>query len=559
MSAGIQDIELALNVGQTVVNVIMENGNEVNDTNPIRTIESQSENRYLTEAEQESMIAELAVAEEVWEEGLKALTAEKRDEKRQEIVQSKQNLSTYHKLYADIVNKKAALENGTFDFGAVCLVDNTVAEAAEALLSSRNWKTSLSPLVTDYRYSVVLPPSKEDDGCSSYDGKCRDYMTNPVLLTSDGMSRSGINSRAIPSVILLYACYLASIFVIISGTNGSLRITPSNCDAAQYAPGQPFPVATRSFYGNSLMKSDTTEWYLQPWNLRPYQGLCPEAMHEALDAQGWVSLILNSNVYHSDDENVRRWYGCIRRDNPMYAEVFQAMDAANLPSVTNFSKSWEEYTDYYKISKAATIIVGCFALMMFPLVLFVNSAEEIDNIFAAKGTVVNVLLCTSALSFIGFAVPAFLTGKMVNILHQSDFNLDTNAWTGFFPTCTVTVEYMDGANCALAAYITFLISLSIIALFQIFILWNLNARRLYLTAAVINHFRADDTVASWEKSTRRAVTAFAQGLFDDRRQYAEQILNARVYLASIDPTYVVKLKYGQYDATALANVSVEEN
>lgn len=42
-----------------------------------------------------------------------------------------------------------------------------------------------------------------------------------------------------------------------------------------YAVGAHFPATTRGIYGESNV-SLATEWYLQPWNLRPTKGYAPK-------------------------------------------------------------------------------------------------------------------------------------------------------------------------------------------------------------------------------------------------------------------------------------------
>ena len=312
------------------------------------------ESRILSPNEQNLFLEELNAAKKQQNEFRMKLNTSERETFDTALNRSRRDLHDAQEEYLDIVQDKKAIDHGTFRAHLMFPVSSELAkEATELIVSDSNWKANFDTSITDYGSE------------SGFDKSFRSHeelMRKALIKHTVG---EGVSDVTLPAVFAGYSILIGSILVIIAGANGSLRITPSNCDMSQYAVGQPFPVATREFYGNRDIGL-SADWYLQPWNLRPYQGLCSEALHMQLDEYTWGEALFDITFrlygYRSEDEKMK-WYGCIRRTNPLDHSVFYAMDVANLPTVTNFSESWDKYTSYFQLSRGVTIFIGCFVLL----------------------------------------------------------------------------------------------------------------------------------------------------------------------------------------------------
>jgi hypothetical protein len=151
-------------------------------------------------------------------------------------------------------------------------------------------------------------------------------------------------------------------------------------------------------------------------------------------------------------------------------------------------------------------------MTIVPFVWMLVVTKDKDNIFATDESVYGSLIAAGGFASIVFGFPIYLLVKMVDILSKSDFLYDNRAnfpaWQGFFPGCDVAVEYMDGANCAQAALICYILAMSTIIITTVWLTYNANARRLYVTTTILEYLTEENEEPSWEKSAQKFATTY---------------------------------------------------
>jgi len=546
--------------------------NPMNDVNASDVIHEKHDdindgNRTLTPEENADMLAKLRDAQikldAANKEAYKASVEErgKSDFFPKKLLRARRAVNARLQDCRKTFKAKEELDKGVLDLQKTFPVSKDLTFQAEQLLSVPNWRSKFSSAIS---YHFTLGDLKYYK-----DGEERTQAHN---MQEDMVLKAGYyNSRdkklvLAPVIFATLVALLGSILTFVANSNGSLRITTSNCDMKFYAVGAHFPAATRGVYGESDV-SLATEWYLQPWNLRPYQGLCPEAQHKRLTAYSWGEFAVNTanKEVNTDEEKELKWYQCIRRtNNPADDAVFGTMDAVNLQTsgiVTNFLGSWESYTSFHNIARITAIIVGCLAFMLpVPFMWATLATDAIDNIFTIGETVYGSLMGAGAYALIVFAFPIYFLGKMVDILSKSDFlygnRANFPAWQAFFPGCDVAVEYMDGANCAQAAYICFLLGITTILITTVWLLYNVSARRLYLTTIILENLTEENREPSWERAAQRSAEDYINYQYDHRFTKMKDVRELRVALAELDPVYAVKLQHGQYEPVCDGEIGI---
>jgi len=460
---------------------------------------------------------------------------------QQEIVTLKEKVEAHDTFYEKLNTTKQALTDGSFCVHTTFPVSPEDIKEAEELVAQPNWRSQVSNLVQTTSFSG--PKATNFDSVQ----KAAHVVAMNKKFGAEEISKQ---YTILLICFMLYGSIVASILVFVAGANGSLRVTPTliGGSAYLYQPGQPFPVATRGFYARQGTDVEVevdvnTYWYLEPWELRPYQGLCPVRLHSAQRKKEQGSL------YEPNDNSDKKWNGCIRRtSNPADELVFQLMDIANLPKVTKFSESWENYTRYYKIAKDMSIYLGCFGLMFVPNLFFMAWYLAIDKIFDKEFP--RIMGCFFCFQLAINLIPSIELYKMVYLLRSSSFLLSDSAWQGFFPGCKVSVEWMDGGNCAVGACFIFLMITGTLLCCFVFTSFHLRPRKIYLLASMIESYRQDAKDTSWEKAilageTQR-IDQLILGIQNHSLETPSELINQmqadKDKYAKLDPRYALMCK-----------------